>query len=68
MKGKTWADNNNLNYDDITEFMRAACCVLDSLENIDFGLLEDGGEVKKELTSDAISVLQKGLQSILSIP
>lgn len=62
-----WQHNSELSYSDVSDFIDSACTVLSTIESIDFSLLEDGRETKKNITSACIQVIGKGLNCILAI-
>lgn len=65
MKG--WADSGDLSYSDIPDFIESACTVLATIDSVDFGLVEDGKEARAEIVNNAIAIIRKGLDDILSI-
>lgn len=64
---KSWSKCEALDYSDIAHFIEAACTVIQTIEMIDFGLLENGKQLKTEITEGAVAVICKGLTDILSI-
>lgn len=63
----SWSNNESLDYSDITEFIKAACDVLNTIDQTDFGLIENGKEVRREVIANAVEIIQKGLEAILDI-
>jgi hypothetical protein len=58
-----WEDK--FEWSDIAAMIQAACEVIVSIETVDFGLIENGKSVKRELTSSAVDTIRKGLGAFL---
>lgn len=63
-QAKNWISTRE--WSDITEMVKTACCVIDTLENVDFGRVGNGDQVKAEITEDCLTIIQIGLQAVLS--
>lgn len=60
-----WHETEEVTWNDITGFIDMACTVLNTIEPIDFGLMENGVNLKKEIQKEAIAIICKGMNSIL---
>ena len=61
---ENWADTRE--WSDITEAIKSACDIINSIEDTDFTLVQDGKQRKKYILDDCLTVIERGLQAILT--